>query len=488
MPKVNLGRVKGSMWYCGVGITGTSTTDTVFEESGVTMALADDYYLNSDTGNVYRCTLGGEADIATWVYAGSIKGAQADVVDALDSYNRTVALSANMGRVLNQKLEEAELLPYEVLPDSTDTSYTATIKIQNETTTITLTDEEGNTGTYTYTKYGSGVSATVNITIGVTIGFPQSGAVIRKIESSDAQIEQVKLYNSESAEIYSEDPKLWDHVIAAEENVGIGTAISETYDSETVTYRTSPITKVINGIRSALFPVTHAKAVWFNKLENSTVYDKISGLDTNKQAVITDNAVLGDGYGTCSTAAATAAKVVTLSNYVLLKNGVISVKFTYAVPANATLNVNSKGAKNIKYKGSNIVADIIKAGDTATFMYDGSSYHLIAVDKCREEINQITASLTELESKIDDIEFVNFSFTGSIKRGTPTEIYDLATISKTADNLVGIQSVSTYNSTIHPNSENITFSISGTKILADQSVTTTGGTVNVVINGVVMVN
>ena len=90
---------------------------------------------------------------------------------------------------------------------------------------------------------------------------------------------------------------------------------------------------------------------------------------------------LGIGYGTCTTAAATASKAVTLANYNLVKNGIISVKFTNAVPASATLNVNSKGAKSIFYKGAAIVANVIRAGDTATFMYDGTQYHLLGVDR-----------------------------------------------------------------------------------------------------------
>lgn len=89
---------------------------------------------------------------------------------------------------------------------------------------------------------------------------------------------------------------------------------------------------------------------------------------------------LGFGYATCSTAASTAAKEATLTDYNLLTNGIVAVKFTNAVPANATLNVNSKGAKNIWYKGANIVANIIKAGDIATFIYDGTRYQLISID------------------------------------------------------------------------------------------------------------
>ena len=88
----------------------------------------------------------------------------------------------------------------------------------------------------------------------------------------------------------------------------------------------------------------------------------------------------GIGYATCSTAATTPAKVAVFSGYILRKNGIIAVKFTYAVPANSTLNINSKGAKNIFYRGAKITAGVINAGDIATFVYDGTQYQLISVD------------------------------------------------------------------------------------------------------------
>lgn len=92
------------------------------------------------------------------------------------------------------------------------------------------------------------------------------------------------------------------------------------------------------------------------------------------------NASLGQGYATCTTAAATAAKVASLSSYALSTGGIVSIKFSYDVPANATLNINSKGAKAIWYNGAAITAGIIKAGDIATFMYDGTQYQLISID------------------------------------------------------------------------------------------------------------
>lgn len=65
----------GSIWYSGTGITGTSTTATIFSGSGVTDAKVNDQYLNTSTGATYKCTVAGAASTAKWVYTGNIKGA-----------------------------------------------------------------------------------------------------------------------------------------------------------------------------------------------------------------------------------------------------------------------------------------------------------------------------------------------------------------------------------------------------------------------------
>jgi len=74
LKKVECNLADNSQWYSGTGITGTSTTATVFSNSGVTAARVNDMYLNTSTGAVYKCTTAGAASAAKWVYAGSIKG------------------------------------------------------------------------------------------------------------------------------------------------------------------------------------------------------------------------------------------------------------------------------------------------------------------------------------------------------------------------------------------------------------------------------
>lgn len=66
---------RGSTWYSGVGITGTSTNPAVFSTSGVSSALVGDMYLNTTFQNVYRCTTAGNASTAKWVYVCCIQGA-----------------------------------------------------------------------------------------------------------------------------------------------------------------------------------------------------------------------------------------------------------------------------------------------------------------------------------------------------------------------------------------------------------------------------
>lgn len=95
------------------------------------------------------------------------------------------------------------------------------------------------------------------------------------------------------------------------------------------------------------------------------------------------NYSLGQGYGTCATPESTTAKIVTLSNYSLSTGGIVAVKFTNAVPANSTMDINSRGSKSIYHRGAPITSDIIKAGDTATFIYS-TYYHLISLDHVGE--------------------------------------------------------------------------------------------------------
>lgn len=86
---------------------------------------------------------------------------------------------------------------------------------------------------------------------------------------------------------------------------------------------------------------------------DGTYWQLLGGVVPTSVATATtaNNAYNPLNYGTCSTAAATAAKTVTLSYFTLVAGKQIRVKFTYANTASTpTLNVNSTGAKPMYFK------------------------------------------------------------------------------------------------------------------------------------------
>ena len=94
---------RGTKWFSGTAITGTSTTATVFSGSGITSALVDDFYINTSTGGVYRCTVGGAASAAKWVYDGSLKGPMGDNAN-VDSALSTSSTNAVQNKVVTSAL------------------------------------------------------------------------------------------------------------------------------------------------------------------------------------------------------------------------------------------------------------------------------------------------------------------------------------------------------------------------------------------------
>lgn len=83
-------------------------------------------------------------------------------------------------------------------------------------------------------------------------------------------------------------------------------------------------------------------------------------------------------YGTCSTAAGTAAKTVALTGFSLVTGARVMVKFTVTNTASSpTLNVNNTGAKAIMYRGSAISAGYLAANRVYEFVYDGTDWEFV---------------------------------------------------------------------------------------------------------------
>ena len=135
----------------------------------------------------------------------------------------------------------------------------------------------------------------------------------------------------------------------------------------------------------------------------------IDGVSFNGSANITH-------FGTCSTAAATAAKVVSCTGFTLATGAIITVKFSATnTAANPTLNVNSTGAKAIMYRGSAISAGYLAANRVYTFVYDGTDYELIG--DINTDTNTTYSTGTATKAGITKL----YTGTGSNTDGTMTQ-------------------------------------------------------------------
>ena len=91
-------------------------------------------------------------------------------------------------------------------------------------------------------------------------------------------------------------------------------------------------------------------------------------------------APLGFGYGVCSTAGATAAKTVSITNTVLTPGGIIAVLFQNAFTASSpTLSVNGSAAKAIKLFGNAMPMGKVHNNTILVMYYDGTQFNVIDI-------------------------------------------------------------------------------------------------------------
>ena len=87
------------------------------------------------------------------------------------------------------------------------------------------------------------------------------------------------------------------------------------------------------------------------------------------------------GIGVCNTATGNAAKTANITGVVIGKGSVFAIRFTYDVDSGSTLNINQSGARNILHHNAALGAGQLLAGDTVTFISDGTSYHVLSIDR-----------------------------------------------------------------------------------------------------------
>lgn len=107
---------------------------------------------------------------------------------------------------------------------------------------------------------------------------------------------------------------------------------------------------------------------------------------TNLSAFLNDI----QGRGTCNSSPGTSTKTVSMGGVTIKAGSVFAVYFSYNVRPNAKMKINNSVQANpIYHRNAPIGDNQIRGGDTATFIFDGSYYHLLAVD--RPILNQLSS-------------------------------------------------------------------------------------------------
>ena len=120
---------------------------------------------------------------------------------------------------------------------------------------------------------------------------------------------------------------------------------------------------------NGIFDITQSDA------QLQAILDKIQPLVTTGST-----APLGFGYGDCSTAGATAAKTVSMTNTVLTPGGIIAVNFVNAFTASSpTLSVNGSAAKPIKLYGNAMPMGKVHNNTILVMYYDGTQFNVIGI-------------------------------------------------------------------------------------------------------------
>lgn len=169
----------------------------------------------------------------------------------------------------------------------------------------------------------------------------------------------------------------------------------------------------------------------------------------------------GVPYATCSTAAATAAKVAACTGFTLETGAAVLVKFTtYNTAASPTLNVNSTGAKAMVTSGTTALTTYQwKANQVLLCVYDGTSWQVVdsatatttyyGVTKLSSSVTSTSTSLaataSAVKSAYDRNSWDSISLTNALAiayGGTG------ATTAAGARTNLGISATSLYNGTL----------------------------------------
>lgn len=70
-------------------------------------------------------------------------------------------------------------------------------------------------------------------------------------------------------------------IVELQENSTLDSVVTDTGEDESVTesVHAFSLSRIIEGVRKLIYPISHAKAIWWNRPQNITVYDKVDDMD-----------------------------------------------------------------------------------------------------------------------------------------------------------------------------------------------------------------
>lgn len=187
-------------------------------------------------------------------------------------------------------------------------------------------------------------------------------------------------------------------------------------------------------------------------------------------------------YGTCATAAATAAKVVTVTDgqggsaFELKSGAIVNIKFTYAqsVDGAITLNVNGTGAKTVKYKDLTTKAPVWNgANEVISFAYDGTNFVPIAPFEVGTTLSfgacDSTSTATEFTATVPGVTELKDGVAVFLKNGVITSAAGFTI------NINGLGAKPVYTNMAAATAETTIFNINYTMLFVYDSTRVSGG-------------
>lgn len=196
--------VRGTTAYSGTAITGTSATPTAYP-TGIAEAIPGDQYFyngaaSADIGNVYRCTAGGDASTALWVFDRNTRGAPGSgavsTVNGVQPEDGNVTLtganipvSAEDGTKLNEALagmDEAIAAKQPQITADNAEAVRGTLGLKSGA----LTEVQKGTATVAVTA-----NATASVTVTFPVAFSGTPSVVATLSSPTPADRNVGVYN-----------------------------------------------------------------------------------------------------------------------------------------------------------------------------------------------------------------------------------------------------------------------------------------------------